>query len=348
MQRHEFFYELPDALIAQAPAPERGASRLLTLDGASGALADRHFADLEDLLVPGDLLVLNDTRVVPARTYGRKVSGGRVELLLERIVAPRRARVQIRASRSPRPGARLTLDGGAVAEVVGRDGELFEIALDRDCLAYFEAHGQVPLPPYIVRTAQADDRERYQTVFARRAGAVAAPTAGLHFDADRLAALERAGIEHAFLTLHVGAGTFAPVRAARIEDHELHSEWLEVDAVLCERIAAARLRGGRIVAVGTTSVRALESASSEGTLAPFSGESRLFIYPGYRFRIVDAMITNFHLPESSLLMLVCAFAGHAHTMRAYRHAVAERYRFFSYGDAMFVTRAPEAGATNAL
>jgi S-adenosylmethionine:tRNA ribosyltransferase-isomerase len=348
MDRHDFCYELPDELIAQAPLSERGASRLLVLDGASGALADRHFADLERELDPGDLLVLNDTRVLPARARGRKASGGRVELLLERIVAARVARVQIKASRSPQPGAELRLAGGASARVVGRDGRLFEIELDCDCLPYFEAHGEVPLPPYIARPADDADRERYQTVFARRAGAVAAPTAGLHFDTPTLAALERRGVEHAFLTLHVGAGTFAPVRVERVEDHELHAEWLEVDARLCERIEAARARGARVVAVGTTSVRALETAAREGTLAPFRGESQLFIYPGYRFRVVDAMITNFHLPESSLLMLVAAFAGHAHVMRAYRHAVAERYRFFSYGDAMFVTRAPQDEGDDAL
>lgn len=348
MDRKDFFYELPDELIAQAPLPERGASRLLVLDGATGAFEDRRFAELGSLLSPGDLLVLNDTRVLPARTYGRKASGGRVELLLERVVAPRRARVQIKASRAPTIGSRIVLDGGAAAEITGREGPLFEVELDRDCLAYFEAHGEVPLPPYIARAADAVDAERYQTVFARRAGAVAAPTAGLHFEPGTLEALERTGVEHAFLTLHVGFGTFAPVRAERVEDHRLHPEWLEVDGVLCERVAAVRARGGRVVAVGTTSVRALETAAREGGIAPFRGESRLFIYPGYRFRVVDAMITNFHLPESSLLMLVCAFAGHAQTMRAYRHAVAERYRFFSYGDAMFVARKPEAASDDAL
>jgi S-adenosylmethionine:tRNA ribosyltransferase-isomerase len=343
MDRRDFNYALPPELIAQAPLPERGASRLLSLDGVSGAIADRGFGDLPELLAPGDLLVLNDTRVLPARAFGRKASGGRLEVLLERILGPRAARVQIRVSRSPRPGAKLMLDGGARARVCERHGNLFDLEFDCDALAYFQAHGEVPLPPYIDRPADASDALRYQTVYARRAGAVAAPTAGLHFDAAMLSELARRGIERAFVTLHVGAGTFAPVRTDRIEDHVLHAEWLCVDEALCTQVAAARARGGRIVAVGTTSVRALESAALGGALRPFEGESRLFIYPGFKFKVVDAMVTNFHLPESSLLMLVAAFAGYEHTMSAYRHAVAQRYRFFSYGDAMFVTRQPGAG-----
>lgn len=343
MDRQAFHYELPEELIAQAPLPERGASRLLVLNGATGGIEDRRFADLAALLAPEDLLVFNDTRVLPARFFGRKATGGRIECLLERVLAPRRIRVQLKASHSPAPGARLELDGGVVATLVARADDLFDLDLHVEALDFLERHGRTPLPPYIRRAPGQDDPLRYQTVFARRPGAVAAPTAGLHFDEQTFAALERRGIEYAFLTLHVGAGTFAPVRAERIEEHELHSEWLEVPGALCERAAAARRRGGRVVAVGTTSVRALETASqASGELAPFSGETRLFIRPGYRFRVVDAIVTNFHLPESSLLMLVAAFAGRERTLAAYRHAVAHRYRFFSYGDAMFVTPSSDA------
>jgi S-adenosylmethionine:tRNA ribosyltransferase-isomerase len=337
MDRSEFHYDLPPELIAQAPLRERRLSRLLVLDGANGGLADRRFTHLPQLLAAGDLLVLNDTRVLPARLIGRKPTGGRVELLLERITSPRRALMQMRASHAPQAGAAIELPGGAQARVEGRRGQLFELAFDRDVTALLEAHGEVPLPPYIERTAGAEDRERYQTVFARSAGAVAAPTAGLHFDREMLTTLDGAGVAHAFLTLHVGAGTFAPVRTDRIEDHELHAERLSVPPEVCDAVARCRARGGRVVAVGTTSVRALETAARDGALAPFDGESRLFIYPGYRFRVVDALVTNFHLPESSLLMLVAAFAGLEVTLAAYRHAVAQRYRFFSYGDAMFVT-----------
>ncbi|HEX5047849.1 MAG TPA: tRNA preQ1(34) S-adenosylmethionine ribosyltransferase-isomerase QueA [Gammaproteobacteria bacterium] len=342
MNRSEFHYHLPPELIAQTPPRERGSSRLLVLDGATGVLADRLFADLPRLLRPGDLLVLNDTRVLPARLIGRKPTGGRVELLLERITAPNRALMQLRASHALRAGSTIDLPGGAHARVDGRQGQLFELTFDCDVAALLEAHGEVPLPPYIEREADPLDRERYQTVFARAAGAVAAPTAGLHFDREMLVRLDALGVERAFLTLHVGAGTFAPVRTERIEDHELHAERLRVPADVCAAVERCRARGGRVVAVGTTSVRALETAAAGGVLAPFDGESRLFIYPGFRFRVVDALVTNFHLPESSLLMLVAAFAGVRETLAAYRHAVAERYRFFSYGDAMFVT--PRAGA----
>ncbi|HVY66535.1 MAG TPA: tRNA preQ1(34) S-adenosylmethionine ribosyltransferase-isomerase QueA [Gammaproteobacteria bacterium] len=345
MRRSEFNFELPQELIAQAPLPERSASRLLVLDGGTGAVSDRLFTDLPALLRPGDLLVFNDTRVLPARVMARKPSGGRVELLLERLLGPRRALVQLKASHKPKAGSELELPGAARARVLGRDGALFELELDRDLVPFLEAHGQVPLPPYIERAAGDADRERYQTVFARAPGAVAAPTAGLHFDAATLAKLETLGVERAFLTLHVGAGTFAPVRTDRVEDHELHAEWLEVSAQTCAAVARCRARGGRVVAVGTTSVRALETAARGGELAPFAGDSRLFIYPGFGFRVVDAMVTNFHLPESSLLMLVCAFAGRDATLAAYRHAVAQRYRFFSYGDAMFVTPARAARAS---
>ncbi|HEX5419399.1 MAG TPA: tRNA preQ1(34) S-adenosylmethionine ribosyltransferase-isomerase QueA [Gammaproteobacteria bacterium] len=339
MDRRDFSFDLPPELIAQQPLPERSSSRLLALDGASGAVRDLAFPDLGELLRPGDLLVLNDTRVLPARLLGRKASGGRVELLLERIVSPRGARVQLKASHTPKTGQTLEFPGGASALVIGREGALFDVEFDREVESYFMAHGLVPLPPYIERAPAEQDRERYQTIFARAPGAVAAPTAGLHFDTRLLDALERRGVERAFLTLHVGAGTFAPVRTEQVEAHRLHAERLAVSAELVLAIARARRRGGRVVAVGTTVVRGLETAARAGTLEPFAGETELFIYPGYEFRAVDALVTNFHLPESSLLMLVAAFAGREHTLAAYRHAVAGRYRFFSYGDAMFVTPA---------
>jgi S-adenosylmethionine:tRNA ribosyltransferase-isomerase len=342
MKRSDFHYDLPAELIAQRPLPERGASRLLVLDGATGAVADRRFADLIELVRPGDLLVCNDTRVLPARLLGTKPTGGRVEILLERVLGPDRALVQLHASHAPQPGGEIELPGGSRGRVEGRCGALFELAFTTDISALLEAHGSVPLPPYVERAPDERDRERYQTVFARAPGAVAAPTAGLHFDPPMLEALAARGADFAFLTLHVGAGTFAPVRTERVEDHELHAEWLLVPADVCAAVARCRSRGGRVIAVGTTSVRALETAAQGGELAPFEGDSRLFVYPGFGFRVVDAMVTNFHLPESSLLMLVAAFAGRETTLAAYRHAVQERYRFFSYGDAMFVTPAPGA------
>src|SRR5688572_1896945 len=347
MQRSDFHYALPPELIAQAPLAERRASRLLVLEGRTGALADGAFTDLSRLLRPHDLLVVNDTRVLPARIHARKPTGGRVEILLERLLAPRRALVHLRASHKPQQGGEIDLPGGARARVGARVGELVELELDRDVVPYLDSHGQTPLPPYIDRAPEAADRERYQTVFARAPGAVAAPTAGLHFDAGIFEALAARGVERAFLTLHVGAGTFAPVRSERIEEHELHAEWLEVPAATCAAVERCRATGGRVVAIGTTSVRALETAARGGVLAPFAGDSRLFIYPGFDFRVVDAMVTNFHLPESSLLMLVSSFAGHAATLAAYRHAVAQRYRFFSYGDAMFVTPQPAARGVRA-
>jgi S-adenosylmethionine:tRNA ribosyltransferase-isomerase len=336
MERADFHYELPPDLIAQAPLAERSASRLLVVDGRTGELTDSRFSAIGDWLAPGDLLVLNETRVLPARLMGRKASGGCVELLLERIVGERQGTFQIRASKSPKSGSVIAIDGGAKARVLGREGNLYELGFDRALLPLLEAKGAMPLPPYIERAPSPDDTERYQTVFARVPGAVAAPTAGLHFDEPLLKALAVQGIETARLTLHVGAGTFSPVRTERIEDHRLHPERVEIGAGLIAAIERTRQRGGRIVAVGTTTVRALESAVQRA-LAPYSGETDLFIYPGFEFRLVDSIVTNFHLPESSLLMLVAAFAGHATTMRAYRHAVAERYRFFSYGDAMLVT-----------
>lgn len=342
MERRLFSYELPSELIAQEPLAERTASRLLVLDGATGRLEDDSFGALGCRLLRGDLLVLNDTRVLPARLYGQKSTGGRVEILLDRLVAARQALVQLRASRGPAAGARISLPGRASIEVLGRDNDLYLVEFDTDAPAYLEAYGQTPLPPYIERQPTRADAERYQTVFARHTGAVAAPTAGLHFDTAMLAALEQRGIELARVTLHVGSGTFAPVRSERIEEHELHAEWLKVDARTAEAVTSARAAGRRVVAVGTTVVRALETAARSGRVEPFEGDTRLFIYPGYEFRVVDAMLTNFHLPESSLLMLVAAFAGYEQVMNAYRHAVAERYRFFSYGDAMFITSGPHA------
>jgi S-adenosylmethionine:tRNA ribosyltransferase-isomerase len=342
MRRADFHYDLPAELIAQAPPERRGAGRLLVIDGAAGTLRDLRFADLPSLLAPGDLLVLNDTRVVAARLHGRKTTGGAVELLLERVLDGRRFLAMTRASKPFRPGAAIELPGGATAMVIGRAEDMVELELDRDVVAYFEAHGEVPLPPYIARAAGAGDRERYQTVYARDPGSVAAPTAGLHFDAAMLDRLDAAGVRTTWLTLHVGAGTFQPVRADNLDEHRMHFERVRVPAEAVAAIDATRRRGGRVVAVGTTVVRSLESAARPGTLAPFEGETDLFIRPGFRFRVVDAMLTNFHLPESTLLMLVSAFAGRERVLDAYRHAVAERYRFFSYGDACFVTPDPAA------
>ncbi len=345
MRRADFTFDLPPELIAQRPLAERSASRLLCLDAASGAIDDATFTELPGRLRAGDLLVFNDTRVIPARIHGRKASGGRVELLVERLLGGGRLLALVRCSKAPRTGGVLQLDGGVRATVTGRRDDLFELELEEgvDALAWLERDGHVPLPPYIARADDAADLERYQTVFAARPGAVAAPTAGLHFDAALLARLHDAGLATARVTLHVGAGTFQPVRAERLADHRMHAEWLKVPQATCDAVAATRARGGRVVAVGTTTVRSLETAARDGTLRPFTGETSLFITPGYRFRVVDLMVTNFHLPESTLLMLVCAFAGTGHVLAAYRHAVAARYRFFSYGDAMLVSRAAEAG-----
>jgi len=339
MQRSDFHFDLPDELIAQYPLERRGDSRLLCLKRNSDELDDRLFADLPDLLSPGDLLVFNDTKVIPARLYGRKETGGRVELLIERILEPRRGLAHIRASKSPREGTRLMVgEENVELRVIGRQGDLFEvISPTLDLIDLMERCGHVPLPPYITRTDDELDLQRYQTVYAEKPGAVAAPTAGLHFDDRMLGLLAARGINSARITLHVGAGTFQPVRADRLEEHVMHAEYIEVGEDVCEQVKATREGGGRVVAVGTTSVRALESASTSGRLIPFKGDTRLFITPGYRFRSIDALITNFHLPESTLLMLVATFAGYRETMEAYRHAVARRYRFFSYGDAMFLT-----------
>ena len=340
MQRSAFSYELPEELIAQYPATERSGSRLLLLDGATGQIEDRRFKDLPGLVRPGDLLVFNDTRVIPARLLGSKVTGGKVEVLVERVLNRHRVTAHVRASKAPRTGSRLRLEEQVEVEVLARDGDLFELRFldERPVLEVLEELGRVPLPPYIQRIASAPDAERYQTVYARRRGAVAAPTAGLHFDHALFGRLHDAGARLTFVTLHVGAGTFQPMRVEQVERHRMHAEHAEVSEEVVAAVDVARRRGGRIIAVGTTSLRALESGVKGGRLKPFVGDTDLFIYPGYRFGCVDALLTNFHLPESTLLMLVCALGGTERVLRAYRHAVMQRYRFFSYGDAMFVTK----------
>lgn len=337
MRRSTFAYDLPPDLIAQRPAPLRSASRLLHLTGAGG-LADLRFTDFPSLPRPGDLLVFNDTRVVPARVLGTKPTGGQVEILLERVLEGRRILAHVHASKPLRADAPIALPGNVEACFVTRREDLFELELSVEPLAYFEQYGSMPLPPYIERPADADDASRYQTVYAREPGAIAAPTAGLHFDAAMLARIAQLGVDTAHVTLHVGAGTFQPIRVENLDEHRMHAERVVVNAATCVSIAKTRERGGRVIAIGTTVVRGLESAAASGTLAPFAGETRLFIRPGYQFKVVDALLTNFHLPESTLLMLVCAFGGYEAVMAAYRHAVSQRYRFFSYGDAMFLGR----------
>ena len=338
MKKSDFHFELPSELIAQTPLTERSASRLLLLDVTARAWQDRRFRELPELLAPGDLLVFNDTRVLPARMFGRKDSGGAVEILIERVLGDREARAQLGVSKKPRTGGGIVLEDGSRLTVLGRDGEFFDLRLEggETFDKLLARLGRMPLPPYIGRAAVDADAERYQTVYARHAGAVAAPTAGLHFDAPLLEALRARGVEFGYVTLHVGAGTFQPLRAGRLEDHVMHREWLNVGAGLVEQIRRTSERGGRVIAVGTTVVRALESASAGGTLAPFAGETQIFIIPGYRITSIDGLITNFHLPESTLLMLVSALAGRELVLDAYRHAVTERYRFFSYGDAMLI------------
>ena len=346
MRRSEFHFDLPAEQIAQYPADQRGDSRLLCVDPGSGRLADRGFREFPRLLEPGDVLVFNDTRVIPARLTGNKASGGKVEVLVERITGGQTALAHVRASKSPAAGTCLYLEGDIVADVTGRVGDLFALEFRgaQEVLALLEQHGHVPLPPYIQRVDEVRDQERYQTVYARSPGAIAAPTAGLHFDDQMLETMRARGVEMAFVTLHVGAGTFQPVRAERLEDHVMHFERYAVSQAASEQIAAARARGGRVVAVGTTVVRTLEAAFANHRVQAGSGETDLFITPGYRFRAIDALLTNFHLPESTLLMLVCAFAGYRLTLDAYRHAVREGYRFFSYGDAMFISAVQPASA----
>jgi len=342
MRVSDFHFDLPESLIARYPLAERRASRLLVLDGKSGELAHRRFTDLLDHLRPGDLMVFNDTRVIPARLFGQKASGGKLEILVERVLDEYRVLAHVRSSKSPKPGTEILVEGGGRAEMLARHDALFELRFDEPALALLDRVGHMPLPPYIVRADDAADRERYQTVYAQRSGAVAAPTAGLHFDEALLESIRAKGVETAFVTLHVGAGTFQPVRVERIEDHPMHREWLEVSQGVVDAVAACRARGGRVIAVGTTSVRSLESAARDGQLKAFSGDTDIFIYPGRPFHVVDALVTNFHLPESTLLMLVSAFAGYPETMAAYAAAVENGYRFFSYGDAMYITRNPAA------
>lgn len=341
MRKSDLFYDLPERLIAQQPLPQRAASRLLHLDGRDGAVRDLAFADLPGLLRVGDLLVFNDTRVIPARLFGHKDSGGRVEVLVERLLSERQVLAHVRASKSPKPGSALHLDGDSVCLMRKRQGDLFLLEFTEAVDAVLERAGHMPLPPYIVRPDNADDLSRYQTVYARHKGAVAAPTAGLHFDEAFLQQLHLAGIASAFVTLHVGSGTFQPLRAENLADHHMHAEYCEVSPATVDLVKQTRAAGGRVVAVGTTVVRSLESAVRDGELQPYSGDTAIFITPGYRFRCVDALLTNFHLPESTLLALVCAFAGYEHAMNAYRHAVEQEYRFFSYGDAMFINRTSE-------
>ncbi|WP_438970449.1 tRNA preQ1(34) S-adenosylmethionine ribosyltransferase-isomerase QueA [Methylophaga sp.] len=340
MKTSDFRFDLPDELIAQYPSTDRTASRLLALNGNNGDLQDLGFTDLLDQLDEKDLLVFNNTKVIPARLLGQKETGGKVEVLVERVLDHERVLAHVKSSKSPGRGRRLFLENTLEAEVVNRHDALFELRfLNTDSVVEtLESFGRMPLPPYIERDVDKADRDRYQTVYAKHRGAVAAPTAGLHFDASLLAEISAMGIETAELTLHVGAGTFQPVRVDDIRSHQMHSEIIEVTEKVCQQVKAARERGGRVIAVGTTSVRALESASQSGEIKPFEGETDIFIYPGYTFKSVDAMVTNFHLSESTLLMLVSAFAGRAHILNAYQHAVAQRYRFFSYGDAMFITR----------
>ncbi|EJN6961556.1 tRNA preQ1(34) S-adenosylmethionine ribosyltransferase-isomerase QueA [Photobacterium damselae] len=347
MQVSDFDFDLPDELIARYPQPERTSSRLLQLDGNSGDIAHKTFKDVLDLVNPGDLMIFNNTRVIPARMFGRKASGGKLEVLVERMLDEKSILAHVRASKSPKPGTELLLgeNDEYSAEMVARHDALFEIRFnsDKTVLEILDEVGHMPLPPYIDRPDEDADKERYQTVYNAKPGAVAAPTAGLHFDDALLAALKDKGVNFAFVTLHVGAGTFQPVRVDNIDDHHMHSEYVEVPEEVVTAINETKANGGRIVAVGTTSVRSLESAAQDavknGTeLKPFFGDTEIFIFPGYQFQLVDVLITNFHLPESTLIMLVSAFAGYEHTMNAYKDAVANQFRFFSYGDSMFVTR----------
>ncbi|RKZ41750.1 MAG: tRNA preQ1(34) S-adenosylmethionine ribosyltransferase-isomerase QueA [Gammaproteobacteria bacterium] len=337
MPRSDYSFDLPQHLIAQHPLESRTSSRLLYMN-ASTQFQDYFFINFPNLLNPGDLLVFNNTRVIPARLFGHKASGGKIEIFIERVLDEKRVLAQLRASQSPKPKTQLYLEKNINATVLQRRDNFFEIQFNdpRSVYDILESIGHIPLPPYIKRTDTKMDSARYQTVYAQQPGAVAAPTAGLHFDGDMLEKIKTLGVEIAFITLHVGAGTFAPIRVDDIRQHTMHAERLHVTSQVCEQVKATRDRGGRVIAVGTTSVRALETASTEGVIKPYDGETRLFITPGYRFISVDGLLTNFHLPESTLLMLVCAFAGKSQVLAAYQHAIAQKYRFFSYGDAMFM------------
>jgi S-adenosylmethionine:tRNA ribosyltransferase-isomerase len=338
MQKSDFNYDLPEHLIAQQPLAERRASRMLRLNRRNGAVEDDVFENFINHITPLDLLVFNDTRVIPARLFGKKTTGGRVEILIERITGFSTALAHIRASKSPKPGSCLELEQGFTCEVTARQNDLFELKLqgDIELAEVLDQIGHIPLPPYIERSDNINDHERYQTVFAQQKGAVAAPTAGLHFDEQMLDQLKNKGVDQAFVTLHVGSGTFQPVRVDDLAQHHMHSEFYRVTDTVVKQVEQAKQRGGRVIAIGTTAVRALESASQSGRLLPGSGDTQLFITPGYTFKTVDALLTNFHLPESTLLMLIAAFAGYDQVMSAYQHAILQQYRFFSYGDAMWI------------
>ena len=340
MKKSDFNYRLPEALIAQKPLPNRDASRLLCMNRDTGEITDRQFTDFIDLINDKDLLVFNDTKVIPARLFGKKSSGGKVEILIERIVNDHHAFAHVKASKSPKAGTLIELANGYCCEVKGRADDLFELEFkgDNSVLSLLEQIGHIPLPPYITRADDASDTRRYQTVFAKHAGAVAAPTAGLHFDDALMEKINAKGVRTAFVTLHVGSGTFQPVRVENLADHIMHKEYFAVPSATVDAVNQARARGGRVIAIGTTAVRALESASKSGQLTSGFGDTDLFITPGYDFKSVDAMLTNFHLPESTLLMLISAFAGYQPIMNAYQHAISQSYRFFSYGDAMFLSR----------
>lgn len=340
MRTQDFDFYLPSELIAQYPAEKRSGSRLLHLDGQSGNLTDSNFVALTQWLNPNDLIVFNDTRVIKARLFGQKATGGAIEVMIERALNDHDALAQVRASRSPKAGVRLLLEGQIEAVVIGRDDDLFHLQFLNDAPIYdlLEQYGHLPLPPYIAHAAESEDESRYQTVYAKHAGAVAAPTAGLHFDEAMLANIEAMGVNTAYVTLHVGAGTFQPVKVDEISAHKMHSEHYQIPEVTLALIAQTKQKGGQVLAVGTTALRALESAAQMGALKAGSAETNIFITPGYQFRVVDRLLTNFHLPKSTLMMLVSAFAGHAHIMHAYQHAVQQQYRFFSYGDAMLIER----------
>lgn len=340
MRTDDFDFRLPQELIAQFPSEARRASRLLALDGRDGIMHDKLFADLPDLILPNDIIVFNDTRVIKARVFGTKESGGQVEMLLERVLDEKHALAQIRASHAPKPDSRIVINANAAFAVLERQGEMYKVRLEAELplLAWLELNGSLPLPPYISRQPNAADEARYQTIYASKPGAVAAPTAGLHFDDAMLNELRARGAQIAYVTLHVGAGTFQPVRVEDVRQHQMHSEWYHVPEQTVAAIAKAKAQGGRVLAVGTTSLRALESAAGGGQLQAGYGDTNIFIIPGYRFRVVERLLTNFHLPKSTLFMLVCAFGGMVNLKLAYRHAIEERYRFFSYGDAMLIER----------
>lgn len=340
MLLNDYHYNLPPELIAHYPMPQRTASRLLCLNGNTGEINHRQFNQVLELIEAGDLLIMNNTKVIPARLFGQKASGGKVEILIERLLSENKVLAHVRASKSPKLGTLIYLENNIAIEMLGRQGDLFELQFlsNESVLTILNKIGHIPLPPYIERSDDINDKERYQTVYAQQPGAVAAPTAGLHFDENLLQQLKTNGVQTAFVTLHVGAGTFQPVRVQNIAEHVMHAEYIEVSANVCELIQQTKQRGKRVIAVGTTSVRCLETAALNGEIKPFQGDTRIFIYPGFEFKCVDALITNFHLPESTLLMLVSAFAGYDNIMQAYRIAVAEKYRFFSYGDAMWLTK----------